>query len=494
MAYSNLKAVKRFPVAHPSAPPPGEDTTLPFGVDFQKSLIRLMAEDPNFGSLLVDRLQPEFFENEVLAWVLNFFKIYKQKYNAVPSLRVVGEETRVLPAETREFYRLLVWEVTQADLRCEDWLRDKTIDFVKRNLFVQGWKQGRELFNTGKISESYDHMMGVLDQIYNTAWEHADREFFFEAFGQRQSDRLSRDVGADAIPTGIHELDMILGGGLSLGELGIWLAYPKRGKTTLLVNHGAQAVRRSDRNVLHVVFEGSRQMVASRYDTLFAQEAYSRVKQGQISKEAHERMVYDYQMFRKRLVIRGFTEKWTYSVADIHEEKKDLKRTFGWEPELIIVDYGDLLRAREVHKVGTETEMQRAAYRDLKTLANQGHAIWTASQPQRPKDNSDVSEDLLYSRKIADCYDKIRVADFIGSLNATDAEMANHVMRLFAELYRDNAANKVIRIYQDFSRMTLASIPATNQTGAGPTFAPTFQPPATLGLAAAKCYQQRAPI
>lgn len=483
---------RRYPVLAPT----GEEGRLPFGVEFQKSLLRLMAEDPSFGSLLVERMKPEYFENEVFAWILNYDQLYYKKYNAVPPLRVLMEETRLLPEKTREIYRLMSWEISQADLSCESWVRDKTIDWLKRNMFVMGFKETRELFNQGKVVESYDHMMRTMDAVYNVSWEKVDREWFFDELGARQSLRLSKDLGADAIPTGIHELDLIFGGGLHLGELGIWLAYPKRGKTTLLVNHGAQAVRRADKNVLHVVFEGSRQMIASRYDTLFAQEAYGRVKQGQISKEAYERMTYDYQMFRRRLVIRGFTEKWSYSVADIYEECRELKRLYSWEPELVIVDYLDLLRARETHRAASETEMQRAACRDLKTFANQGHAVWTASQPQRPKDNSDLTEELLYSRRIADCYDKIRVADYIGSINATDAEIGAHVARLFAELYRDNAANKVIRVYQDFSKMVLASVPAHQQLGSegGPTFAPTYQPPPVLGYAAAKAHQMRAPL
>jgi replicative DNA helicase len=267
---------------------------------------------------------------------------------------------------------------------------------------------------------------------------------------------MGADSFTDAVPTGIPELDHILGGGLRKGEMGVWIAYPKRGKSTLLVNHGAQAVRRGDFKVLHYVLEGSRKMVENRYDSVFAQEEYSRIKDGSLTTESWQRLQYEYQSYRQKLIIRGLTERWTYSVADLQEEMRELKQRYNWVPDALVVDYGDLLRARESH-LHTEVEVQRSAFRDLKTLANRGYALWTASQAQRPKEDLETSTEILQSRKIADCYDKIRVADFLGTINQTQEERQSKQARLFAELYRDNAAGQVILVYADFARMTIAS-------------------------------------
>jgi len=59
---------------------------------------------------------------------------------------------------------------------------------------------------------------------------------------------------------------------------------------------------------------------------------------------------------------------------------------------------------------------------------------------------------------IAECFDKVRVADFIGSINQTSEERQANQMRLFAELYRDNEAGKVFLVKSDFSRMTIEGI------------------------------------
>ena len=469
---------------------PAPLTAFPFGVDFQKALLRLLVEDAGFANAAMPHLQPGYFENEVLAWAYGVVAQYKTKYNAVPSLRVVQDETRRLDPSVREFYRLTVEQVAQADMSAEPWLRDQTMDFIKRNIYVRAHQESAAVFNAGDVAKAYKISMEAANEILNTDWESPDREFFFENFPQRYAQRLAEDPAAESIATGIHELDHVLGGGLSRGELGIWIGHSKRGKTTLLANHGVQAVRRGNNNVLHLVFEGARKQVAARYDTIFAQEPYHLVRSSSISDETFQRMKYEYQMFTRRLILRGFTERWDYTVQDIFEEVRELKRLYNWVPALIIVDYVDLLRGRGTFR--TETEHQTAACRDLKSLANKGYAVWTASQPQRPKDDIDVKEEILMSRKIADAYAKIRVADFIGSLNQTKEERDAKQMRLFAEMYRDNKAGRLIHVKADFEVMTISCI-----RGAGDAVLPMpVHAPVPLGYVGTgqKPVQKKAPM
>ena len=479
-----MVTANRTPVRQPI-----EEETFPFGVEFQKSLLRLLTEDANFAHAAIPYLKGSFFENEVLGWAYSYIVRYQTQYNAVPPLRVVQEETKNLDVTIRELYQITLQTVFEADLSIADWLKDRTLDFIKRNIFVAAFRASKEAYNHGRTEEAYSITMNAADKIQNTAWEQPDREWFFEDFGQRISDRLSGGVGGDTIATGIHELDRVLGGGLSIGELGIWIGYPKTGKSTMLVNHGVQAVRRGNHNTLHVVLEGSRAMVANRYDTVFAQEAYSEVKNGNLSDEAYRRMQYDYKMYKKRMVIRGFTEKWSYTAADIFEEMKELKRLEDWEPELVIVDYGDLLRGRGSN-YSTETQNQTEAFKDLKSLANRGHAVWTVSQPQRPDKDLENNPEILKSRRISESYVKVRVADFLGSINQTNEEKSVNQMRLYAELYRDNAADLIIPVHADFSRMTINVV-----RGASARVLPTPVGNAVpLGYVDRKVTQAKAPI
>jgi len=368
-------------------------------------------------------------------------------------------------ARLRPLYTATIEVVAVASLREEQWLRDQVVEFIRRNVFVRAFSDAKILYNSGKTTDAYDLMMERMEKIRVTTLEQVDREWVCATLPARQSERLGVDGRSDVITTGLRSLDKVLEGGLHIGELAIWMAEAKTGKTTFLVNHGIAGARLAYKNVLHCVFEGSRKQVVNRYDAAFSEELYAKVKTGEMGDKKYEVLLSEYRMLANKLVVRAFTERWDYSVVDVHEEIRALKREHGWEPQLVIVDYGDLLRGREKH-YNTETEKQRAAYRDLKSLANRGYAVWTATQTKRPKEGDENKPRWLRSRDVADCYDKIRVSDFGGSINATLEEKTLGLARLLYEYYRDNEAETSVVVRADFSRMLVKEEPGLTSPSA----------------------------
>jgi hypothetical protein len=418
----------------------------------------LICEDGAFGHAVSEHLEPHFFQNEALSWAYSYCKRYESEYGGIPSVAVLLEQTRRLDPKIAPLYQSMIEQVKAAPLRDDQWMRASLIDFVKRNIFVKTFAETRTLFNNGKVDQAYDLWANRSEKAARTNFDPLDREWFFEELPRRQSNRMSTDPSADAIGTGLPWLDKILNGGLSIGELGIWIGEAKSGKSTMLVHLGKAAVRLHWKAVLHIVLEGSRKQVADRYDSAFMDEFYTKVKFGDITFEKYRKAWEEFQILRHKLVIRGFTERWDYSCVDIHQEIKDLKTTHGWTPELVIVDYGDLLMGRN-QSYKNETEKQQAAFRDLKSLSNRGFGVWTASQSQRPKAGDEHKPRLLVSSQIADCYGKVRVADFVGSVNSTPLEREAKVMRALAEMYRDNEAGSWILLHADFPKMTIAERP-----------------------------------
>ena len=82
----------------------------------------------------------------------------------------------------------------------------------------------------------------------------------------------------------------------------------------------------------------------------------------------------------------------------------------GYKPDVIVVDYADLLRGngKEVrHELGN-------IYEDLRGLAGEYEIpVWTASQANR----SALEDDVIGAEKIAESYSKIMTADFVLSLS-----------------------------------------------------------------------------
>jgi hypothetical protein len=243
--------------------------------------------------------------------------------------------------------------------------------------------------------------------------------------------------------------------------------------TTMLIQHGRAATSIGWKKTYHAVFEGSRELVENRYDSCFAEELYNRVKRGDMDVQKFESVRRQYDMMRDLLVVEGFTDRWDYTVQDISNALKELRVNYGWVPELIVIDYGDLLNGRHQpyrDRLAKETD----AFRDIKSLANRGYAIWTASQAQRPKEGAHQKMDLLMTRQIAGVYEKVRICDFLGTLNQNMDERRHGVMRLYAEMYRDNAADQDLTVKSDLAMMRIEQVaglvnPVTSDSGIDPS-------------------------
>jgi len=426
---------------------------------FQGVLIKLLLSDREFASGIAGYIEPAWFSNPVHAWAWDYCRQYNASIGAYPTMGFL-----VNAAAADPLHAATLAQVRDTPITDEHAVRAQAVDFVRRAVFKQAILDCRDLYNLGRYSAAYDVMRERMGKLDGVSLEPTRQSWIADEFVARHISRQDDSYYTEAIATGIPELDNsptsggVFDGGLHKGEMGIWLAYPKAGKTTYLCNLGAVAVRTQRRKTWHGVLEGSLTYVEARYDTIFTGELYSNVKRGDIDAALYARAFKEMQELRGLLVVQDFTKTMDANVGHFDSVLRDLERGKGFVPDLLIVDYVDLLRSR--FRYDREYEEQKAAVQDLKNLANRGYAVWTASQVQRPK-NDDYAEvaHILRSKDIADCYAKVRVADFIGSINQTTQERSADVLRLYAELYRDGPADKTITVKSDFSRMTMSALP-----------------------------------
>ena len=466
---------ERTPVQY-RPPAPAKPNELPFGVEFQGYLLKLILENGPFSRQSWKYLEPKYFQNEAHAWAFGFARHYREQYGAFPSMHVILDSTRNLAPSLQPIFQAVLTQVRETPVSDEPWLRDQVMDFIRRQVFRGAFLDAKELFNANRVEDAYDLMQNSMDSLRSVSFETTDRQWYMEELPQRHIDRNTYALNGGGIGTGIPQLDLTLGGGVDPGFLGVWLARPKAGKTTFLCNLGATALRSYHRRVLHIPLEGSGKYISDRYDTIFTEELYSNVRKGEIDSSRYSLAIREMEMLKQQCVIRAFTDGWEHNITHIWDEIRELKQLYGWEPDLIVVDYCDLLDGRpQPGGYSSETASQKASFQDLKNLATKGYAVWTASQVQRPRDaNFDENQDLLKSKDIADCYAKVRIADMVGSLNQTREERSQHYMRLYVELLRDNASDVEILVPADFSRMKIggsaqASMPDTMRPGGAAT-------------------------
>lgn len=431
--------------------------SFPFDTRFQLASLRLMLEDDAFCMLGLEHFKPTFFENAALAWCFSMITEHYQRYARPPSAVALYDYLRGLDPLVAQQYQATVAAVEATAVTEPQFISDRVVEFVKRNMFVEGFEQARRLYNKGDVESAYDFWQKRADELHTLTLGAVDRGFYFDDFEERVKRRRTMAIATSlhTFATGIPDLDAVLNGGLSLGELGAWIAYQKVGKSMLLAWFVFFALRALRIRVLVTVHEGSREFWEERLDAAFAHVLTSLVRRGEMNADLHRRMVDEFRELRGLLVIRGFTKSeksWNANVGDILKELRELRARKGFVPQMIVVDYADLLRAREGRDL-SETQHQTAAWRDLKTLTtmDQGYAIWTASQAQRKPPRADRDpEFLLRSESIADAIGKVRVADFYGSINRTTMEKEARRARLYAEDYRHGRAGVVIPVETDY--------------------------------------------
>ena len=205
------------------------------------------------------------------------------------------------------------------------------------------------------------------------------------------------------IPTPWPVINDLADGGFGKGELVVFVAPAGIGKSWGLINVGAHAVKQG-LNVVHYTLELNEGYVGQRYDAVLTGIANQNLKynldevQNTVSK------------LKGDLTIKYYPTK-TASCSTIraHIEKMIL---LGKKPDLVIVDYADLLRGA-VSRKEMRHELE-SIYEDLRGVAGEYEVpMFTASQANR----SALEQDVIEADKISESYSKVMIADFVLSLS-----------------------------------------------------------------------------
>jgi hypothetical protein len=125
-------------------------------------------------------------------------------------------------------------------------------------------------------------------------------------------------------------------------------------------------------------------------------------------------------------------------------------RKRGIEPDMILVDYADLLRP--TRSSGEKRHELEETYEGLRGLA-QTYEIpcWTASQTNR----SGLNAEVITMEAISEAFNKCFVADFIFSLSRTVQDKQDNKGRLFIAKNRNGPDGLVFDAFVDWSDVTI---------------------------------------
>ena len=375
------------------------DSFKSFGPNFQNCVLQAALIDRDFFEKIFETLKEEYFTSEAHKSIwLEIRKLFN-KYNAAPTYDTLKSEISQYPeGELKESAINVLLDIeTKVNRQEIEYAKDKSLEFCKNQSMKAAILKSVELLQEGKFEE----IQKTIEDSLKISTEQDMGHDYFDSFKSRQQvdSRIT-------VPTGFPLLDAneVLDGGLANGELGAVMAPTGGGKSFFLVNLGFGALA-AGKNVIHYTFELSETHVGNRYD--------SRIT-GVPTKELRTRMVEAENKLARFMGGQLFIKEYPPKVATINTIKFHMGRLLsnGFEPDLIIIDYGDLMRSRRGYDQ-KRFELE-SIFEDLRALAMEMKLpIWTATQSNREGFNDDV----ITIDKVGEAINKAMVVDFFGTFS-----------------------------------------------------------------------------
>ena len=371
------------------------DKLTDYGWGFQVKVLASMFTDRVFLQQISDIIQPEYFESDANSWLLDVILLHFREYKTPPSkdvlkVKVTEIENEILKATVLEQLKDVFRYMDADDLT---FVKDEILKFCKNQEIKRAIMDSVTLLKMG----NYDEIKTKIDGAMKAG---ADTNIGLEYV----TDVAARynEAARNTITTGWDVVDDLMDGGLAPGELGVVMAPAGIGKSWLLINIGANAVR-TGKTVIHYTLELNENYVGQRYDSVFTGIAAQNLKN------------YREEIEEKMLTIKGslIVEYYPTKSVGVMALKAHIEKTImlGKTPDLVIVDYGDLLK---VNMKKDKHEALEDLYEELRGMAGEYKIpIWTASQAGR----SALESDIIEADKIASSYGKVMVADFLMSLS-----------------------------------------------------------------------------
>jgi len=386
-----------------------QDNLSKFGQSFQSKVVSALLTDDKFLDTLSEILNPRFFESEANKWIVGEIVDYHEEFRKPPTLDVFKAQVskldnEILKTTVVEQLRHVFTQVGNVDL---DYIKKEFTSFCRNQNLKNVILQSVDLLKAG----NFDRIKDLVDKAMKVGTETDLGHDYIEDYDLR-----AEDVKRDTVLTDWKPINDLMDGGLGPGELGVVVAPSGVGKTWILTALGASAVRQG-LSVVHYTMELSENYVGQRYDTVFTKIPSADLKDNK------EQVKSKVKSLNGKLMIKYFPPKGV-SVKKLQQHIDKMIATDN-RPDVIIVDYADLLLSYSNKSDSTYAE-QGGVYIDLRGMSGElGIPIWTASQTNR----SAIDSEVIEADKIADSYAKVMNADFIMSWSRKSKDKLNNTAR-----------------------------------------------------------------
>tara|TARA_R110001592_G_scaffold142319_1_gene364344 strand:+ start:1365 stop:2744 length:1380 start_codon:yes stop_codon:yes gene_type:complete len=380
-----------------------------YGPHFQVKVIHSLLKNKKFLRNIRDVILPSYFQNEAHKWLVKSCLQHFDKFHAIPTLDSLKIEVKKLDNEILKTAIIdQLKEVYKTVNEDQEYVEQEFSSFCKNQALRNALLKSVELLETGMFDD-------IRLQIDNALKAGQDKDVGHEYLKDVESRYKEEDRQVIATPWPI--INERLMGGLGGGDFGLVFGSPGGGKSWTMVALGAHAVKLG-MNVVHYTLELSEGYVGKRYDAHFVKQPVNTIH---LYREKINKKLED---LKGSLTIKEYAP----GVASISSIEGHIQKItdLGYPPDMIIIDYVDLLKSTSNSK--DEKEKLDNTYISTKALARTLNVpIWSVSQVNR----AGARDQVVEGDKAAGSYNKLMITDFCMSLSRLPQDKINGTGRFF---------------------------------------------------------------
>jgi len=416
---------------------------------------------------VLSKSEPGFFSVGSHKWLLEFLKKREWEPVAWEYLDAVLTETFEKDDEKRDLYRNQLYQLYVREITFQKDAEDKFKEFVAWSTVKAGIKDATDAYTRSSrfdyfLDEMKTSLMNAKRVVEGQPLKTSD---WADGYKGRMDERVYNRMNPDTNPiirTGIALLDEQVE---VKGPIIFNFLAPFKGYKSIMLNSVGYAALLQGYNVLHVVLENSIELTETRYDALFNNITYSRLKAAVVTPD--EKLDIDRRMewigsWASRLKIVKCIPKIT-KVSDIADQI-DSYLGDGFIPDVLILDYANILAPSQ--NIRESNLQQEKIFWDIKGLVDHYNMpCFTATQANQEgnkavrieKKKEGAPQGRLNSSHQGKAIDISQAIDVTVGINQTIQEKEDNIVVLSIMLAREaDIYCPEIILDSDVKRMTMS--------------------------------------
>ncbi len=425
-----------------------KDPGFEFDDALQRKIVALILRDTNFAAKTHGLLEPGFFEQEADGHLTKIALDYYGAYRKAPDVSIMIPLIKDAVAHKKIRKDILpdissrLREILKTDISDRGYVASKVEEFARNKAMERAILASVELLGKGDFAA----IKRTMDAAMVVGADESNEYNYWGMVEARTEERKLRAAGVvkrDGITTGYPDLDKELHHwGWGRKEMSLMMGAAKAGKSMSLGDFGKSASL-AGYVVDYFTCEVSAKIIADRTDANVADVLMKKLDENAFAvDEAVKKMA------------AGAGDMACHEFASGSLKPSQIRRTLekrrarGIITDLLIVDYADIMAPE--YRSDNLIDAMRSIYVDLRAIAfDYDCAVLTATQTNREGAKAMTAK----ATDVAEDFNKIRTADLVISINATEAEKAAGEARLFIAASRNSEGEFTLRIKQDRGRM-----------------------------------------